>query len=76
MLTLQELITLGNACSEIKELLEGSRCPMCCYCKHIRTKLEPVFPGESLIIHYCDYSGDEVGYNQGCKNGKFEKKND
>lgn len=46
----------------------------CCNCKNLVSYVEPIGPGQGMIIHVCSCNKQKVKYNDNCNINKFEKK--
>lgn len=44
---------------------------ICCNCLNLQTHVEPVAPGEGIIIHKCKITNQEVKWNDACKIANF-----
>jgi len=74
MMSLGDAIALGSIISELRRRESEEPERICCRCKNLQTKVQPLTPEEGTIIHYCKLSGNEVEWAHSCMTGKFERK--
>lgn len=74
MMSLSEALTFGAIVSELREKENQKPHSECCFCKHMKTQVEAIAPGEEQIIHKCGITGEVVEYGRDCVCGKFERK--
>lgn len=74
MMSLSEALTFDAIVSELRERENQEPHTECCFCKHMKTHVGAIGPGEGLIIHKCGITDEEVEYGQSCVSGKFERK--
>lgn len=74
MMSLSEALTFGAIVSELRNKENQEPHTECCFCKHMKTQVEAIAPGEGQIIHKCGITGKEVEYGGNCVSGNIERK--